>query len=83
MEITFLLSFIAVMLTLLNTIIIVGKSHFDKKITGINDITILISIIIAIIWFIYGCYAKQTVFCIGYLFIIILLLYLLFLFYCN
>lgn len=81
MEIKLLLSFIAIVITLLNTIIIVGKSHIDKNVCGYNGVIILTSLLVAIVWCIYGFVDNQKHIFIGYLLVILLLFYLLYLYY--
>jgi hypothetical protein len=81
MKLTILLSFIAIMLTILNTIFVVSKSHIDKNICGFNEIILFTSLLISIIWCIYGYIEKNLSVFIGYLIIIILLIYLFILYY--
>ncbi len=81
MRLTIILSFIAIMLTVLNTILIVGKSHIDKNVSGFNESILFTSFIIAIIWCIYGYIDNKQYILIGYLIIIICMMYLLYLYY--
>jgi hypothetical protein len=82
MKLTLLLSLVAIVLSVINTILIVGKSHIDKNMSGFNEIIIFTSLIIAIIWAIYGHIDNNIYIIFGNTIIIICLLYLLYLYYC-
>ncbi len=75
------LSAIAISLTIISTILIVGKCHYNKNINNISCEIIYISLLIAIIWSIYGFIENQYNILIGNIIIIILLIYLLYLYY--
>ena len=75
------LSAIAICLTIISTILIVGKCHYNKNIDNISCEIIYISLLIAIIWSIYGFIENKYNIFIGNVIITILLLYLLYLYY--
>ncbi len=81
MKLTILLSLVATILTVINTLIVVGKSHIDKNVSSFNELIIFSSLIIAIIWSIYGYIDNNFYIFIGHFIVIICVLYLLFLYY--
>lgn len=79
-----ILSISAVVLTVISTAFIVSICHYNKKMNNINIIRcelIYISLLIAIIWSVYGFIENQQHIIICNVIIIILLFYLLFLYY--
>jgi hypothetical protein len=79
-----ILSISAIILTVINTILLVNICHYNKNNNNVNIIKcelIYISLLIAIIWSIYGFIESQlhTFFC--NIIIILLLFYLLYLYY--
>jgi hypothetical protein len=80
-NISTILSIIAFSLTIITTFFIVNKCHITQNINGIYLEVIYLSLLIAIIWTIYGYLEKKQYILIGNLIIILLLLYLLYLYY--
>ena len=79
-----MLSISAVVLTFINTLLFVSICYHNKKMNNINIIRceiIYISLLIAIIWSIYGFIEKQHHIIVCNIIIILLLFYLLFLYY--
>jgi hypothetical protein len=76
-----ILSIIAIVLTVISTLLIVGRCHYEKKTDNISCELIYISLLIAIIWSIYGFIKNEQHVLIGYIVIILLLIYLLYLYY--
>ncbi len=81
MRLNIILSFIAIMLTVFNTIFIVSKSHIERNVSGFNEIILFTSFCIAIIWCIYGFLYNYLHIFIGNIIIIICLIYLLYMYY--
>ncbi len=70
LDVAFILSIIAILLTILNTIFGIGKSH-DKMF-------LYLSSIIALIWSIYGYFDNKPYILIGYLIILLIICYIIF-----
>jgi hypothetical protein len=74
------ISSIAIGLTIINTLLVVNSSYRSKQIGLTLDI-IIISLLIAIVWIVYGYVEKLNHILYGNIIIILLLLFLLFLYY--
>ena len=71
----------AIFLNIINTLLFVSKCHNDKNFSNIRCEFIFISLIIAIIWGVYGYIEQKHNILIGNIIVIILLLYLLYIYY--
>ena len=81
MNTPFVLSSIAIVLTIINTFLVVNTSIINKNVNNITLELIIISLLIAIVWSIYGYIENHMHILIGNIIIIILLFFLLFLFF--
>ncbi len=76
----YVISSIAIGLTIINTLLVVNSSYSSKQI-GLTLDLIIISLFVAIVWTVYGYVEKLNHILYGNIIIILLLLFLLFLYY--
>ena len=81
MNTPFVLSSIAIVLTIINTFLVVNTSIINKNVNNITLELIIMSLLITIVWSIYGYIENHMHILIGNIIIIILLFFLLFLYY--
>ena len=81
MNTPFVLSSIAIGLTIINTFLVVNTSIINKNVNNITLELIIMSLLIAIVWSLYGYMENYMHILIGNIIIIILLFFLLFLYY--
>ena len=81
MNTPFVLSCIAIGLTIINTFLVINTCITNKNVNNITLELIILSLLIAIVWSIYGYIENFQHILIGNIIIIILLLCLLFLYY--
>jgi hypothetical protein len=78
MNTPFVLSSIAIGLTIINTFLVVNTSIINKNVNNITLELIIMSLLITIVWSIYGYIENHMHILIGNIIIIILLLFLLY-----
>ena len=80
MSTSYVLSSIAIILSIINTFLVINSCINNKKVSITLDL-IIISLLIAIIWSVYGYIENHQHMFIGNIIIILLLFFLLFLYY--
>ena len=79
MDLTFAMKLSGILFLIINTMLVVNKCHVNKTTDHVSHDFIIASLIISIVWLLYGIKNKLTYFYIGYSVVLLLQLYLLYL----
>ncbi len=81
MNYPFILSSVAIGLTIINTLIVIRNSEINKTSSGISKEITITSIVISLLWCVYGFIEMKHHVLIGYSVRSVLLIYLLYVYY--